>query len=257
MFGNTKSSLFRTSPLSLHVMAPKFAGKGNRAFVAYGKATGEGKEKGVSANQGMVKLHAVQPGFAHAKFSLRPGLDRYGGPFYGERTPAEFLSTKNLVNEVISPGSCEWANRLGFAMSLGGCTIHHGAGFVKEYVDPHAGEDAGTSASRVLASFGLRDLASMLKSTDGAAYVDAMKFLNESNAADRDEAGVRTHMRRALRFPTMDGMEKHATLRRLATSSSKLYLLSMEMLAQVSLVNDPGSWQDKLRRTKKRAARGR
>ena len=101
-------------------MAPKFAGKGNRAYVAYGKAAGGMKEKGASSGKDMLKLHAVQPGFAHAKFSLRPGLDRYGGPFYGERAPAEFLSGSNLVKEVLSPGSCEWANRLGFAMSLGG-----------------------------------------------------------------------------------------------------------------------------------------
>ena len=58
------------------------------------------------------------------------------------------------------------------------------------------------------------------------------------------------HMRWALRFLTKDGKEKQATLRRLATSSAKLYLLSMEMMAQVTLTNDPGMWQEKLRTTK-------
>ena len=74
-------------------MAPKFAGKGNRSFGA--KGSGEEK-KGSPGSKDVVKLHAVQPGFAFAKFSLRPGLDRYGGPFYGERAPAQFLSAKNL-----------------------------------------------------------------------------------------------------------------------------------------------------------------
>ena len=226
-------------------MAPKIAGSKNFSAKRVGKGVGKAQ---VAPDP--KRLFAVDPSHAAAKWSIRPYLDKRGSPFFGDITSNAFLSEKHMLENVISGGSSEWCNRLGFALSLGGSTIQGGAKFVDQYCAPKDGESAADTAARAFKSFGLADLARILAEPDGAAYVRAMTFLNDDGDNDRSEKQVAAEVKRVLRFLRKDADTKAACYRRIVNMAAKLYVFGMELLAETYLVADVAAWQDKVRSTK-------
>ena len=227
------------------VMAPKVAG--SKKFANTRSAKGAGKSQ---ASADAKKLYAVDPSHAAVKWSIRPYLDKRGSPFFGDVSTNAFLSERHMMENVLTGGSSEWCNRLGYAMSLGGSTIQGGAQFVAQYCTPKDGESPANVEARAFHSFGLADLGRMLSEPDGAAFVKAMTYLNDDTDRDRTEEQVAVQVKRVLRFLKKDTDAKAACFRRVVNMSAKLYVLGMELLSETYLVNDVAAWQDKVRTTK-------
>ena len=124
-------------------MAPKVAG--SKKFASTRSAKGAGKSQALADAK---KLYAVDPSHSAVKWSARPYLDKRGSPFFGDFSSSTFLSEKHMMDNVISGGSSEWRNRLGYAISMGGSTIQGGATFVGQYCTAKEGESAADVQAR-------------------------------------------------------------------------------------------------------------
>ena len=192
------------------------------------------------------RLRAVNPTFHVTKFSLQPYIDGNGSPFYtGDLTPAKYLSTSNMIEKTLAGGTHELLNRMGYGLSLGGSTIEHGADFLETYA---GNEEKQRTALR---SFGIADVCDFFASRKGKEFVKAMHFFNDRNDIDRNEDSVRSNVKHFLRF-IMDEPEKKAKVfRRLAIASAKMYIMAMELLAQVSCASDMERWQSSVANSQK------
>jgi hypothetical protein len=222
-------------------MAPKVAGRGGWKAPQSGRG-GSGKGYGKDAKEEEPKaarLYAVDPTHAFAKFSLRSGLDSFGSPFFGDMTPMAYLSQEHMLGNNLAAGSHEMCNRLGFALSMGGSCIQHGAEFVGRY----KGKD-------ISKSFGLDGVCEILEASEGKNWVTSMAFLNTKNERDRTEQEVEVHVKRFLRFLKDGQAEKIKIFKRMAIAGSKMYLFAMEALSQLALASEPEKWQDLMQPTK-------
>ena len=62
--------------------------------------------------------------------------------------------------------------------------------------------------ARVLASFGITDVATLLSSAAGQKYVDVIQALNEENAQGLNETDVHKHVKTIVKLFQGDGSKK-------------------------------------------------
>jgi hypothetical protein len=89
---------------------------------------------------------------------------------------------------------------------------------------------------------GIKSFADLFMSDEGRAFAEAVALLNGANDVARDSTNVAAAIRTYHSFLATATEEKAKACKRLAKTSSRLFLFSMELLEAMSLVHDPTTW---------------
>ena len=177
-----------------------------------------------------------------AKNLLRPFPDQAGNFLWvsakaGAKTEQDLLQPKNLAKGRTT-NNCEALVRMPTYLSEEGACIARGVKYLEKLKTPEA--------------TGL-DFLELFDEDGGKAFLAACRYFDKSDDADKEPENAAEHAEAMAKFLTEDGATKAKRARRLALVSARLYGVSVSLLEQMALAQQPEAWAGRLDRGKQPA----
>ena len=161
-------------PSFLDFMAPKMAGRktwgksGNWAPGTGAFHQTETQASNSERQRGKEDIVCCGPRPRVYQVSLATELGRYRVSILWRLGSAASLSPKRPLEYILKAGSTEWCNRLGYALSLGGRTVQHGAKHKVRYTCKNDRVDE-SARKKTFQSFGFDEMMRMFNCPEGQA----------------------------------------------------------------------------------------
>ena len=210
---------------------PGFNGRGGRGAGARRGGGGNGRSGDVAKDP----LQHVANFKYFPKATLAPYPSEDGCPFYlGEANDEKSLFKKGFVaKSVVGADNCEALWRLGMAIALYASACDVGGTALVEHVD-----DRGRAGDKT----GLKLLADLLRSPEGAAFLKAAKTLNVGVGGRVPRREVKEAVKVYVTFLEEQEPQLRKAVSRAASFTAKVYQASMCMMEHMDLIVNPKDW---------------
>lgn len=128
--------------------------------------------------------------------------------------------------------------RLGFAVSESAATLEAGTKILTSCFSVADDGAVAVDAKKL----GVADFVKALHTPDGESFLQVIEYLNGANAMDRNREDIAEAMTVLHGFLTDELEAKVKAARRMAKTTARLYLCSMEMLEFLTLLGSPEVW---------------